>query len=148
MTKAQEPFVARAETIAKNIVEAGENTSIQVLIGTDRAPNFSMRCFTIEPAGGMPNHTNVVEHEQYVLAGKAEVGIADRTFNVQKGDILFIPAGVPHWYRAKGDEAFMFLCVVPNQPDTLEEWQERNTILILPGRMCMNMNCPTAGSCW
>lgn len=119
MTKEREPFAAQAESIAKNIVEAGEKTSIQVLIGPDRAPNFSMRCFTIEPGGSMPNHTNAVEHEQYVLSGRAEVGIGERIYKVKKGDIVFIPAGIPHWYRTDGDEAFMFLCVVPNQPDTI-----------------------------
>ncbi|HOO46166.1 MAG TPA: cupin domain-containing protein [Deltaproteobacteria bacterium] len=119
MGNENKPFTAQAESIAKNTVEAGEKTSIQVLIGPDRAPNFSMRCFTIEPGGGMPDHTNAVEHEQYVLAGRAEVGIGEEVYTVNKGDVVFIPAGIPHWYKTKGDEAFMFLCVVPNQPDTI-----------------------------
>jgi quercetin dioxygenase-like cupin family protein len=33
---------------------------------------------------------------------------------------VFIPAGTPHWYRAHGTEPFEFLCVVPNQTDTVE----------------------------
>jgi len=112
--------VVASETIPRNIVEAGSGTSIQVLISPVSAPNFAMRCFTMEPGGGIPKHTNTVEHEQYVLGGRAQVGIGDQVYEVKKDDVLFIPAGVPHWYKTDGDEAFRFLCLVPNQPDKLE----------------------------
>ena len=120
----EEAIVAPLETVPKNVVEAGSKTFIQVLVGPEKAPNFAMRCFTIEPGGGMPNHTNAVEHEQYVLGGRAEVGILDKVHEVKEGDFLFIPAGVPHWYKTKGDEAFRFLCLVPNKPDTIEMIKE------------------------
>jgi quercetin dioxygenase-like cupin family protein len=76
-----------------------------------------MRRFVIQPGGGMPNHTNLVEHEQYVLNGQAKIGIGDRVYAVQKGDVVFIPAGIPHWYQNTGEEPFEFLCMVPNMPD-------------------------------
>ena len=68
----------------------------------------------------MPRHTNTVEHEQYVLRGRASVGIGDQTYEVSAGDVVFIPAGVPHWYRAEDSEPFEFLCMVPNLPDRIE----------------------------
>jgi quercetin dioxygenase-like cupin family protein len=71
----------------------------------------------MEPGGGMPLHTNSVEHEQYVLGGSARVIIGDETLTVQKDDAVYIPAGIPHSYEALGDEPFVFLCVVPNLPD-------------------------------
>jgi quercetin dioxygenase-like cupin family protein len=101
-------------------VKAGQDTHVQVLIGPDEGPNFAMRRFMMEPGGGMPAHTNAVEHEQYVLRGRAQVGIGDRVFEVKQDDVVYIPAGVPHWYRAEGDEPFVFLCVVPNRPDRIE----------------------------
>ena len=101
-------------------VEAGTKTSRQVLIPPEEGPNFAMRRFIIEPGGEMPNHTNTVEHEQYVLNGRAEIGIGDQTFEVEKNDVVFIPALVPHWYKVIGDESFEFLCMVPNKPDTIE----------------------------
>ncbi|HKI51888.1 MAG TPA: cupin domain-containing protein [Geothermobacteraceae bacterium] len=116
---ANHPLVTSASSVPFNSVEAGVKTSIQVLIPPDRAPNFAMRCFTIEPGGGMPNHTNMVEHEQYVLQGAAEVGVGDEIHQVGKGDVVFIPANMPHWYKALGDEPFQFLCLVPNQPDKI-----------------------------
>jgi uncharacterized RmlC-like cupin family protein len=65
----------------------------------------------------MPLHTNRVEHEQYVLAGRARVVIGEETLEVKKDDVVFIPGGVPHSYEALGDRPFEFLCVVPNLPD-------------------------------
>lgn len=103
--------------IDETIVPHGTKVTKQVLISADEGPNFAMRCFTIQPGGGMPNHINLVEHEQYVLSGKATINIGGETFQVTAGDVVFIPANVPHWYSANGDEPFSFLCLVPNLPD-------------------------------
>jgi len=115
-----EKIVKQADNVPKEVVRAGTGASIQVLIGPDEAPNFAMRRFIMEPGGGIPAHTNRVEHEQYVLLGRAAIGVGDEIMEVKKGDVVFIPAGVPHWYRAEGDEPFEFLCIVPNIPDKIE----------------------------
>jgi quercetin dioxygenase-like cupin family protein len=99
-------------------VTQGVKTTKQVLISAQEGPNFALRRFVMEAGGGMPRHTNTVEHEQYVLGGKARIGIADEVFEVKKGDVVFIPENVPHWYQNIGDETFEFLCIVPNKPDT------------------------------
>jgi quercetin dioxygenase-like cupin family protein len=112
--------VKPATSVPQQAVKAGQNTLFQVLIGPDEGPNFAMRRFTMQPGGGMPAHTNAIEHEQYVLRGRARVGIGDRVFEVKQDDVVYIPAGVPHWYRAEGEEPFVFLCVVPNRPDRIE----------------------------
>jgi quercetin dioxygenase-like cupin family protein len=100
-------------------VRAGRKTTRQVLIGPEEAPHFALRRFEIQPGGGMPPHTNTVEHEQYVLSGRARIGIGDDIHEVQSGDVIFIPAGTPHWYETTGDEPFVFLCAVPNLPDEI-----------------------------
>ncbi|MFQ5705428.1 MAG: cupin domain-containing protein [Gemmatimonadales bacterium] len=112
--------VRQVDQVAREVVEAGTATTRQVLISPDEAPNFAMRKFTIGPGGSMPPHTNTVEHEQYVLGGRAQVGIGDDVIQVKKDDVVYIPAGVPHWYRTEGDESFEFICVVPNKPDKIE----------------------------
>ena len=117
-------LVRNATSVPREAVGAGKGTSRQVLIGPGEAPHFAMRRFTMEPGGGMPNHTNTVEHEQYVLGGQATIGIGDEIVKVKKDDVVFIPAGVPHWYRAEGDEPFEFICVVPNLPDKTEILEE------------------------
>lgn len=99
------------------VVTNGVKTTKQVLISAQEAPNFALRRFVMEPGGGMPRHTNTVEHEQYVLAGSARVGIDADVFEVKRGDVVFIPENVPHWYQNTGHDAFEFLCIVPNKPD-------------------------------
>ncbi|NKB67705.1 MAG: cupin domain-containing protein [Candidatus Latescibacteria bacterium] len=112
--------VKRIDDIPAEAVPAGTGTTRQVLIGTDEAPHFALRRFILQPGGGMPPHTNSVEHEQYVLGGKARIGIGDQTYQVGRDDVVFIPAGVPHWYQVEGDEPFEFLCAVPNLPDEIQ----------------------------
>ncbi len=112
--------VKSANEVASEPVGAGEGTTRQVLIGPDEGPNFALRRFIMEPGGGMPRHTNTVEHEQYVLRGRARIGIGDDVIEVHADDVVFIPAGSPHWYQTLGEEPFEFLCVVPNAPDRIE----------------------------
>jgi quercetin dioxygenase-like cupin family protein len=113
-------FVKRADALPAEVVKAGTGTTRQVLIGPDQGPNFALRRFIMEPGGGMPRHTNTVEHEQYVLRGRASITLGEERHRVSAGDVVFIPAGMPHSYTAEGDEPFEFLCVVPNQSDVIE----------------------------
>lgn len=112
--------VKHANKLPREEVSAGKSTYRQVLISADEGPNFAMRRFTIEPGGEMPAHTNSVEHQQYVLSGRARIGIGDQVVEVEKDDVVYIPAGVPHWYQAEGGEPFEFLCMVPNKKDRIE----------------------------
>ena len=116
--------VRHANEMPREAVNAGSGTERQVLIGPDEGPHFALRRFIMQPGGGMPRHTNEVEHEQYVLRGRATIGIGDETHTVAADDVVYIPAGVPHWYRAEGDEPFEFLCAVPNKPDQIRIVEE------------------------
>ncbi len=116
---AAKPSVKKINDVPVEKVSAGTSVSRQVLIGSEEGPNFAMRRFIMEPGGGIPAHTNTVEHEQFVLRGSARIGIGDEIFEVGPSDVLYIPAGVPHWYEVTGDESFEFLCMVPNLDDTI-----------------------------
>ena len=111
--------VKHAQDVEAQVIKAGDKTTIQVLISAQEGPNFALRRFVMEPGGGMPEHTNAVEHEQYVLRGQASIGIGDETFDVRAGDVVFIPEGVLHWYQNVGEENFEFLCIIPNKPDEI-----------------------------
>jgi len=119
-TTTQTPAVKRAEEVEATPVKAGTATAVQVLVGpADGAPNFALRRFVMGEGGGMPRHTNLVEHEQYVLTGSARVTVGDRVHEVRAGNALYIPAGVPHSYEVM-QAPFEFLCVVPNAPDRID----------------------------
>jgi quercetin dioxygenase-like cupin family protein len=112
--------VKRADEVEAKPVAAGTATAVQVLVGpVDGAPNFALRRFVMGAGGGMPRHTNRVEHEQYVLAGRAVVTVGDARHEVSAGHALYIPAGTPHSYRVL-EAPFEFLCIVPNAPDQIE----------------------------
>jgi quercetin dioxygenase-like cupin family protein len=113
------PVVRPADEVPVKNVSAGRDTSMQVLVGPEEgAPNFVLRRFRMEKGGGIPAHTNEVEHEQYVLRGRAKIKIGDEVHDVSADDTLYIPAGVPHSYEVV-DGPFEFLCVVPNAPDQI-----------------------------
>ena len=118
------PVVKRAEATPGKKLDAGRDASLQVLVGPDDgAPHFAMRRFRMEAGGGIPLHTNDVEHEQYVLRGRARMRVGDGVHEVGPDDVLFIPAGVPHSYEVL-EGPFEFLCMVPNQPDQLRFVEE------------------------
>jgi quercetin dioxygenase-like cupin family protein len=111
--------VKHSHEVQAKPVAAGKDTTIQVLISSQEGPNFALRKFSMQKGGGMPRHTNTVEHEQYVLRGQAHIGIDGQTFEVKQGDVVFIPEGAVHFYGNTGEEPFEFLCIIPNKEDKI-----------------------------
>lgn len=112
------PIKHSTDVEAKDVA-AGKETTIQVLISSQEGPNFALRKFSMQKGGGMPRHTNTLEHEQYVLRGEATITIGDETHHVQTGDVVFIPEGAIHSYENTGEEPFEFLCIIPNKEDKI-----------------------------
>jgi len=120
MAASRKGFVRASAEAEFTEVRAGTATRSQVLLGpAEGMPHFAMRRFAMGPGGGMPRHTNTVEHEQFVLRGRARITIGDERFEVGPEDVVFIPAGVVHDYTVL-EAPFEFLCMVPNLPDTIE----------------------------
>jgi quercetin dioxygenase-like cupin family protein len=114
-------------TIHRNIASvdataltAGQGVSMKMLLSPEESPHFAMRNFTIAAGGSMPLHTNTVEHEQFVLGGRARVQLGEQIIEAKPGDVLLIPAGVPHSYATLGSEPYSFLCLVPKAEDRVE----------------------------
>src|SRR6202142_2445487 len=118
--------VKHAKDVEANNVAAGKDTTIQVLISAKEGPNFALRKFSMQKGGGMPRHTNTVEHEQYVLRGQATITIGDETLQVKTGDVVFIPEGAIHSYQNMGKEPFEFLCIIPNKEDKITVVDEKS----------------------
>lgn len=112
--------VIHPETLKSEPINQGQGVNRKMLISPEIGPHFAMRQFSIEPGGYMPLHTNLVEHEQFVLQGRAQLELGDETVIVRAGDVVFIPAGLPHSYATLGSEPFVFLCLVPNMEDHTE----------------------------
>jgi len=120
-----DPVLKRSDEIDYDSVDAAEGMRKGVLIDdSDGAPHFAIRRFELDAGAEVPEHTNEIEHEQYVLAGEYVVGIGDEEYTVSAGDSLLIPAGVVHWYRNEGDQPGAFICAVPNGDDAIELVEE------------------------
>jgi len=117
--------VKRGGDVEYEAVGAADGMHKGVLLDeSDGAPTFAMRRFELEAGASVPEHTNEVEHEQYVLAGSYTVGVEGETYEVEAGDSLLIPAGAVHWYDNDGDEPGAFVCVVPNGDDEIQLVEE------------------------
>jgi quercetin dioxygenase-like cupin family protein len=112
--------VKHSSGVERRKIAAGTATEMQLLLGpADGAPHFAMRRFIMGPGGGMPRHTNSVEHQQWVLRGRARIGLGDEVHEVGPEDVLYIPAGMPHYYEVI-EAPFEFLCMVPDAPDEIQ----------------------------
>lgn len=126
MSHAPKPVVRPRNSVAPQPVPRCRKTSIQVLLGPESGvPNFITRQFTIEPGGRIPCHRHdTIEHEQVILDGVMVISLDGRETEVTRGDSVFIPAGISHWYENRGTVPVRFLCVVPNTADYQTEWLE------------------------
>jgi len=69
----------KIHAIESSIVKDGIGLTKKVLISLEEAPNFAMRCFTIQPGGHMPNHTAIG-----IILGSLFVFILPGIFRVYK----------------------------------------------------------------
>lgn len=81
--------------------------------------DFIVRKITLCAGGSMPNHTNIIQHQQFVLKGEAKVVIGEEVYHAKEGDFLYIPAGVPHYYEACFGKDYEFLCMITTKEDSL-----------------------------
>lgn len=81
--------------------------------------DFLVRRVTLEAGGSMPYHTNIIQHQQFVLSGEAKVRIGEETYHAKAGDFLYIPAGIAHAYEACYESGYTFLCMITTQEDEI-----------------------------
>jgi quercetin dioxygenase-like cupin family protein len=86
----------------------------QVLIGTDEnSPNFHIRYFAVQPGGHTSLDQHAHEHGVYILHGRALLRLENSEYELNAGDVVYIPGNEVHQFFASGQEPFGFLCVVP-----------------------------------
>lgn len=92
-----------------------EGVRMAVMVGRqDGAPTFALRQFVVAPGGHSPRHSHDYEHEVFVVSGTGDVLLGERRHALRAGDVVFVPAGLEHQFRA-GDSGMTFLCLVPVQ---------------------------------
>jgi len=91
-----------------------KGVTVRIAIGeAEKAPNFVMRVFTVEPDGHTPRHSHDFEHETFFYEGKGEVFCEGKTKPVESGSVAYIPPNVEHQFINTGSKPLVFICVVP-----------------------------------
>jgi quercetin dioxygenase-like cupin family protein len=65
----------------------------------------------VDPGCALPRHTDSAEETIVVVQGTAEVTIRDTAAIASGGDVVLVPADVPHQVRNVGDRAMRFVAV-------------------------------------
>lgn len=90
-----------------------KGVNMAVMVGREHgAPNFALRCFTVDPQGHSPKHSHDYEHEVYVVEGNGTVLLEGQLNPIKTGDVIYVPADQEHQFQA-GDKGMKFLCLVP-----------------------------------
>lgn len=112
-------YCKNSDEYIKNEIPKTKSTTISIL-SPDQEKDFLVRKITMLANGSMPNHTNEIQHQQYVLSGEAKVVVGNEVYHAKKGDFIYIPAGVNHYYETCYDVGYEFLCMITTQQDTIK----------------------------
>ena len=91
-----------SDTIKKeNLVDAityqnGSIVSKQIL----KQPNGNITLFAFDKDESLTEHTSPFEAVVYMVDGEMEIKIGENHYNVKAGEILVMPADIPHGLKA------------------------------------------------
>jgi len=112
-------YCKNSDEFTKNSVPKTQKAKIAVLTPKEDK-DFIVRKIKIEAGGSMPNHTNEIQHQQYVLSGEAKVVVGENEYHAKEGDFIYIPAGINHYYEACFNSNYEFLCMITTKEDTIK----------------------------
>ena len=105
--------------IGKNEIDMDNviNSKIQWLVRGSLG--FHICKITMGEYGEIPIHFDDYENKKYVyeggyvLEGRGIIVALDKEMEVSKGDAFHIDASLPHGFRNKESEDFIFICLIP-----------------------------------
>jgi len=74
----------------------GSIVSKQIL----KKPNGNITLFAFDKDESLTEHTSPYEAVVYMVDGEMEIKIGGNSYNVKAGEILVMPAGIPHGLKA------------------------------------------------
>lgn len=94
------------------------NVIKQSLVGPDQGwEGWVMRLFTVAPGGQTPRHSHTWPHINYIVSGEGTVYLDGREQSVQPGYSAYVPGGAEHQFINRGQQDFVFICIVPEEGD-------------------------------
>ena len=111
-------YCKSSDTYNRNNIPKTQKATMAILTPKEDK-DFIVRKISIKAGGIMPNHTNLIQHQQYVLEGEAKVVVGADVYHAKKGDFIYIPAGINHYYEACYDKEYEFLCMINTKEDCI-----------------------------
>lgn len=79
-------------SLSQYLSEEMKGVNVRWLIGPiERAPNFALRYFEIEPGGCSSLDQHAHDHGVVILRGRGQVLLSEEEFEVTFGDVVYIP---------------------------------------------------------
>jgi quercetin dioxygenase-like cupin family protein len=109
-----------AETVTEDVVvhRVGEGPGTwamgslfeHLVTSSETGGSFAMSLVTQPPGIATPLHRHTREAEAiFVLGGQIEYRAGEETYDLTEGSFLYLPLGLPHAFRIRGDEPARFL---------------------------------------
>lgn len=98
-------FVARLDDLEVLALPAGaEGGIVRYFRGEAYGVKLSLLCVEILPGHGAPPHTHAYDELFVIQEGRGRYTIGDDSVEAGPGDIVVVPAGVPHGFVSVGPE--------------------------------------------
>lgn len=107
----------------KEMPEAYRDVTRRVLLGAgegEEALAFELRYFEVAAGGFSSLERHEHPHAVVILAGKGEVRLGERRFEIEPFDAVYVAPGEPHQFLASRGEPLGFLCLVDRVRDRPE----------------------------
>ena len=108
--------------------EANDKTTLKEIIhpkNDELELNFSLAHASLKKGESSVPHCLLNQTEvYYVLNGSGKIKIEEEYQNINKGDVVLVPAGAKQHVDNQGDEPLEFLCIVS------PPWQEKDDLLL------------------
>lgn len=88
------------------------------LIGPSQGwEGWVMRLFTLKKSGYSPRHSHPWPHINYIVSGLGILFLDGKEHQLEAGSVAYIPSGAEHQFQARGEQDFVFICIVPEEGD-------------------------------
>lgn len=93
-------------------ITVGDVTS-QVLVGEIESRDIRVSSVTFRDGARNRFHRHSRDQILVVIEGRGMIALADRSIEIERGDVVTIPAGELHWHGALPGETFTHLSIIP-----------------------------------
>lgn len=101
-------IVAAEPIVLNNLVDYQEGRVVSRTLA--QTPSLSLTIFAFDREEGLSSHTAAGDAFVQVLDGEARITVGDKEVTVKQGEVVVMPAGIPHALHAS--ERFKMLLVV------------------------------------